>query len=384
MPTETVAPDADSAAGGWTTNTGGGTNLFASIDESTASDTDYIRSPTRSAASADLVVRLKQGATTIATWTHNAIGTSYVDAVQTLTAPQLAAITDFNNLLIELDDNGGAVYRATLANPTGALTTPVTVSYRYKAETVSATYTGPGDIVSGWSMWWGLRAFTAASIGGNLVKLRRDNDNAVQDFVSLANGSLDVAAITTFKGANNLFVDTLYDQTGNGKHVTAAGGDQPPFTLASLGSLPTIGATSGAHTMNVAGTVTQAQPFTMSSVAHYDGTAGRKIILGEVAALVLTGRRGTDAIMDAGAEVATAISTGWHSVIDTFNGASSQKMIDGSGTATAVGTNGFSASTVIFYYTWTDLLTEVGMRAGTLSAGDKTALDANQQTYWGI
>src|SRR3954468_15059146 len=38
-----LRPDADSVDGGWT-NELGGTSLFASIDETVASDTDYIQS----------------------------------------------------------------------------------------------------------------------------------------------------------------------------------------------------------------------------------------------------------------------------------------------------------------------------------------------------
>jgi len=37
-------PDADVSLGGWTTDTGGTTNLFAVLDESTANDADYIKS----------------------------------------------------------------------------------------------------------------------------------------------------------------------------------------------------------------------------------------------------------------------------------------------------------------------------------------------------
>jgi hypothetical protein len=55
-----------------------------------------------------------------------------VDAEQTLTAPQFAAITSFANLFAELDDNQGNVYRFPISNPPGGAEQPVKVKYRYK------------------------------------------------------------------------------------------------------------------------------------------------------------------------------------------------------------------------------------------------------------
>jgi hypothetical protein len=125
-----LRPDADSIDGGWT-NELGGTSLFASIDETVASDTDYIQSsanpvadiakislsnPASAVASpvkvryryhrvsspaANLTVRLLQGATQITSWSHVGISTSFVTTEQTLTAPEFASITDFNDLYIE-------------------------------------------------------------------------------------------------------------------------------------------------------------------------------------------------------------------------------------------------------------------------------------------
>jgi hypothetical protein len=83
-------------------------------------------------ASADLKVRLFEGATQIAEWTHTDVSASFADAVQTLTAPQVAAISNYANLFIELDDNHGNVYRAQLGNPGAVVEQPVKLKYRYK------------------------------------------------------------------------------------------------------------------------------------------------------------------------------------------------------------------------------------------------------------
>lgn len=123
-------PDADVSDGGWT-NELGGAELFSSIDEATANDNDYIQSsPNPSddacrirlsdpgalpAAPFDVMYRFKregegtinltvtlfQGGTQIAQWVHNGISASFVDASQTLTGGEFAAITDFNDLSVE-------------------------------------------------------------------------------------------------------------------------------------------------------------------------------------------------------------------------------------------------------------------------------------------
>src|SRR3954468_16329145 len=129
-----LRPDADSIDGGWT-NELGGTSLFSSIDETSADDSDYIRSsinpvadiakislgnpsggvgaPAKiryrykkdSTTTVNLTVRLLQGVTEIASWTHTGISSSYVTTEQTLTAPQLASITDFTDLYIVFEAN---------------------------------------------------------------------------------------------------------------------------------------------------------------------------------------------------------------------------------------------------------------------------------------
>ena len=60
---------------------------------------------------------------------------------------------------------------------------------------------------------------------GAVVRVRRDNDDAEADFTAseVTNGTL-----TTWTGSNDGFVKTLYDQTGNLNHMTAASdGAQP-------------------------------------------------------------------------------------------------------------------------------------------------------------
>ena len=124
-------PDGDVAADGWTDQTAGTVNIYQALDEVSASDADFVQSPQVVGSTADLTVRLYQGAVLIAEWPHIGIADAYVDATQTLTAPQYAAITDFSNLFVEFDDGLGNVYRFGLSNPPSDVAQPVKIKYRF-------------------------------------------------------------------------------------------------------------------------------------------------------------------------------------------------------------------------------------------------------------
>lgn len=128
-------PISDIAAGGWTDQIGGTTNLYSVVDEATADDTDYVKSPYAAGPSTlelelgdfgtvpstqghvlryryakdppgerlSLTVRLVQGATTIASWVHTDIEHSFLLVEQTITAAQAAAITDYNDLRVQFE-----------------------------------------------------------------------------------------------------------------------------------------------------------------------------------------------------------------------------------------------------------------------------------------
>jgi hypothetical protein len=127
----TVYPVSDVTDGTWT-DQAGGASLYAAIDETSADDADYIKSTmltsgasdtcevllgsmtapdvdtnhtvryryrAQGAATIDLTVSLRQGASTeIAAWTHNGVGSSFVDAAQSLTELQASNITDYSDL----------------------------------------------------------------------------------------------------------------------------------------------------------------------------------------------------------------------------------------------------------------------------------------------
>jgi hypothetical protein len=129
-----LRPDMDDSDSGWTTQSGGTTNLYVAIDEpSPASDADYIQSSanpvsdivrfsisdptapvvapfnvryrygTFSAGTATITVRLKQGTTLIKQWVHTDATTTFQTVTQTLSSGEFASITDFTNLFVEFE-----------------------------------------------------------------------------------------------------------------------------------------------------------------------------------------------------------------------------------------------------------------------------------------
>lgn len=73
------------------------------------------------------------------------------------------------------------------------------------------------------------------SYAGNLVRLRRDSDNAESNFGYDVNGNLDKAAITTWLAGANGFGVTFYDQSGNGRDaVQATAVNQAQINIAAI------------------------------------------------------------------------------------------------------------------------------------------------------
>ena len=71
-----------------------------------------------------------------------------------------------------------------------------------------------------------------ANIGTKAIRLRRSSDNAEQDFFTIRGGGLDLSTIQTFKGADNLFCTTVYDQTGRGDDLSqSSAAAQPAFSI---------------------------------------------------------------------------------------------------------------------------------------------------------
>lgn len=121
------------------------------------------------------------------------------------------------------------------------------------------TYQGPGDIVSGATAWYGLRAYSAAVAATGTqkaVNVRRASDNATQDILILTSGALDIASANTFATVDatataSATASTTLNLTGAsstphvGSTITGTGVVQPCYII-SVGSF-----TAGAGTVVV-------------------------------------------------------------------------------------------------------------------------------------
>ena len=119
-------PTSDVSAGTWTASTG--SDLFAMLDETAADDGDYITSTTAStcevalgslsdpalstghivryrisATGGGITVRLREGTTTIASWTHDPAPASLTTYSQTLSSGEADSITDYTALKLQFE-----------------------------------------------------------------------------------------------------------------------------------------------------------------------------------------------------------------------------------------------------------------------------------------
>lgn len=88
------------------------------------------------------------------------------------------------------------------------------------------------DTYTGAAAAYSLRLLRTAYTG-NAIRVRRSSDNTEQDIGFNLSGSLDTTALTTFVGANNAFVTTWYDQSGNGRNATQSTAANQPQIVSS-------------------------------------------------------------------------------------------------------------------------------------------------------
>jgi len=95
------------------------------------------------------------------------------------------------------------------------------------------------DSYSGASAAYSLRNLSSAYTGP-LIRVRRSSDNVERDIFGTFRGDLDLAALTSFVGANSGFVTTWYDQSGTGRHATQATAASQP-RIVNAGDVDTLG-----------------------------------------------------------------------------------------------------------------------------------------------
>lgn len=245
-------------------------------------------------------------------------------------------------------------------------------------------YVGPGDVVSGAVGWWGLRAYNNAAIGTNCCRVRRNSDNAEQNFATTTGGHIDKAALTSFLASTTGAFVTLFDQSGGSRDVTmATAATQPVVNLSGLGSRVTADFT--AQRWDSSSSLTQSLPLTVSAVAKSTNTGAQQVLFFDNIGCQLGYRNSADnQVFQYAGSVATATASDgtFHSIQSVFNGASSDLNIDGGANAVSSGSNSFSG--LIRVGIMTGQFGEVGIWPSAFSGTQSTNMDANQSAYWGF
>jgi hypothetical protein len=258
-------------------------------------------------------------------------------------------------------------------------------------------FVGPGDVVSGATGWWGLRGYSAAySTGSNPGVDLVDQAGANPITINiLANGSLDVASISTWVAAHTVTtikVTKLYDQTGSAHHLTQATlATMPVLTLSALGSLP--GLTFNGNEMEIT-SFTPPNVLSMSSVAKRTGnTAGLNVMITAQGNPILGFWSTANTIgfnPSNGTLTLTAADNAFHAAQATANGTTATLYVDGAttsfastsvtgGTGTYIGDRGVSGGLAL-----AGVWMEAGIWPSVFSAGNASSMNSNQHSYWGF
>jgi hypothetical protein len=266
----------------------------------------------------------------------------------------------------------------------------------------------PGNLISGASAWWGLRAYDAAHAGTKAIRIVRASDSVQSDINSLANGNLDVATATTFCNATTCTIVTMYDQSGALACTGAVACDvtnatvanQPALTFNCIGSRPcaTYLATQSAGLLTAVTMTAPIQPFTIAAVAERTGSfTSNNAWIGQVGVNGFP-MAGFDAAVNQlfmydglVVSVAGVADSTFHAVQNLFNAASSSFFVDGTLTPTTspglttwvglqaqIGVQGGGG------YPLNGKFTEVGIWPVAFTAPQQSSMNVNQHAYWGF
>lgn len=263
----------------------------------------------------------------------------------------------------------------------------------------AATYVGPGNIVSGATAWYGLRAYSAADRGNPLINVCNVSDVVCADLSSDA--TTGALVISTIGGSScsvvTCTIKTMYDRSGNGNDVTQATiAARPTLVVSCVNSLPCATFVKTSSTYLSGAIAALSQPYTYSTVAirtaafttigvvlNIRSTTGANIYFHSTA--------NTFATFAGSAEITqSATDNAWHAIQAVLNGASSVLSVDNS---EATGSPGTQAGNTTFRIGvdiptnpanhFTGNFVEGGIWNSAFSAGNRTAMCHNQYTYWG-
>lgn len=243
---------------------------------------------------------------------------------------------------------------------------------------------------------------------GSALKVRRSSDNATQDIGFTASGDLDTAAMLSFVGANNGFVDTLYDQSGNGVNLTQGTLASQPKIVAT-GSTFTFG-TSGKAGLDISGNtgVNSATGFNVTGDSNFSCAVvwgGSTAVGGTTKVAVMAGTNAVGQGWGVGQAAATTdrcfIWSGIDADVTSPSPAVRQNMAVRTGNSIAHAVNGGSPATTSgagtlnvtsrldfgkvsqFNFHSPDACAELIIWASAIGSTDQSTVYTSQKTYWG-
>lgn len=203
-----------------------------------------------------------------------------------------------------------------------------------------AAYQGPGNVVSGATAWWGLRAYSLAKAGTAAINLCDDTGANCSDV--LTDGTTGRLANPGTHGVNDCStsgtcrIATFYDQAGTNCagvvacNVTqATNGSRAVLIWSCINTLPCArfsGGQSYTSTANVGATINQPYAFSATSTRTANFTTAQ-LILQVIAGSQLSFRALANAVAmfagTGGQFIANISDSNWHAINSTYNGASS-------------------------------------------------------------
>jgi hypothetical protein len=257
-------------------------------------------------------------------------------------------------------------------------------------------YVGPGDITSGASHWYGLRAYNAAYAAPGTNPALNITDQSGGNALTvniLATGALDVGSVSSWLAAHptitSILVTQIYDQVGT-NHLSITLGNAPALVLSGLGSKPVLHSTGEIRGATV---LAISDPYTISTVARRTSGTNLGQILGvENANGIFFDGSGTLAMFDGGGPVdfgAGAVTENtFHTIQGVFNGASSIGQFDATITNPLSATTGGGGLTSFPCVGNSSFIPIMDWVEGGIWASDQHAnfnsINSNAHAFWGF
>ena len=300
---------------------------------------------------------------------------------------------------------GAVLASATTASSDAAIQTNIASFYSQFPQygpnqpIIGGQYQGPGDLASGATGWWGLRAYNSAYAAtlSPAVVLQRASDNTLQTINVTATGDFNATAAQTFCASTTCTIEEWFDQSGYGYNMvqtTAADQAQLLFNCNNMSkACAYFNGTSDAYTATY--TAPTPQPFTLQAV--YQKTNFTDVVGGALLSTYPETNGSTNMAEGNAAETAQMYSNSngllpaptyvFVSLTGVYNGAASVGYQNGFtytesigtgnlGTAVWMGSNSNASQYLIGY------LDEAAVWPTGLTAAQVAAVQTNQRLYW--